>query len=39
MLQLDPDFNIWISLLKIGGCIILFLIWGMISKGWGNKGE
>mgnify|MGYP001225931785 CR=1 FL=1 len=39
MFQVDPDYNIVISLLKIGGCVIAFYIWGMISKGWGNKNQ
>ena len=37
MFQPDPDYNIWLSLLKIGGCVLAFYIWGMITRGWGKN--
>ena len=33
----DPDYNVWIGLLKIVGLLIGVYIWGKLSTGWIKK--
>ena len=37
MFQPDPDYNVWIGLLKIVGLVIGIYLWSMFIKGWVNK--